>query len=214
MNRFAVAALLTVPIPATARPGQSYSINILQPSGTSDGAQNVVTITAAGTRLVTVTNLSYRVGDTSPGGWYNARDFGNGNLDNAHVNNAFAAASGIRVPFAFSDAFDAMDAFPEDTAGTAGGDGIPNWAEFRAGTDPNDAGSGLQLRAPGLINGGPRLRWPTATGKSYVLEVSTILAGTNWAAIATNIVGSGRDIEFQTPTTAGPRFYRVRLVEP
>ena len=96
----------------------------------------------------------------------------------------------------------------------ADGDGIPNWAEFRAGTDPNDAGSGLQLRAPGLINGGPRLRWPTATGKSYVLEVSTILAGTNWAAIATNIVGSGRDIEFQTPTTAGPRFYRVRLVEP
>lgn len=96
----------------------------------------------------------------------------------------------------------------------ADGDGIPNWAEFRAGTDPNDAASGLQLRAPGLISGGPRLRWPTATGKSYVLEVSTTLTGTNWAAIATNIAGSGRDIEFQTPPTAGPRFYRVRLVEP
>ncbi|MBI5801900.1 MAG: chitobiase/beta-hexosaminidase C-terminal domain-containing protein [Verrucomicrobia bacterium] len=123
VNRFAVAALLTIPIPATATPGQSYNVDILLPTGTSDGGQNSVAIAAAGTRVITVTNLSYRVGDTSPGGWYNAGDFGNGNLDNADVNNAFAAASGSRLPFAFSDAFDAMDAFPEDTAGTVGGDG-------------------------------------------------------------------------------------------
>lgn len=123
VNRFAVAALLTVPIPAGAAQGDTYNIDILQPSGTSDAGQNSVAIAAAGTRVITVTNLSYRVGDTSPGGWYNAGDFGNGNLDNADVNNAFNAAAGIRLPFAFSDAFDAMDAFPEDTAGTVGGDG-------------------------------------------------------------------------------------------
>ncbi len=123
VNRFAVAALLTVPIPAGAAQGSTYNVDILQPSGTVDGQQNAVAIAAAGTRVITVTNLAYRVGDTSPGGWYNAGDFGNGNLDNADVNNAFNAAAGIRLPFAFSDAFDAMDAFPEDTAGTVGGDG-------------------------------------------------------------------------------------------
>ena len=123
VSRFAVAALVSIPIPATAVVGQSYSIDVFQASGTSDGAQNTVSIAAAGTRTLVVTNLSYRVGDTSPGGWYNAGDFGNGELNNADVNNAFAAASGIRLPFAFSDAFDAMDAFPEDTAGTVGGDG-------------------------------------------------------------------------------------------
>ncbi len=96
----------------------------------------------------------------------------------------------------------------------ADGDGIPNWAEFRAGTDPADASSGLQLRAPGLVSGGPRLRWPTAVGKTYVVEVSTALVSPNWVAIATGIVGNGRDIEFQTPPPGGPRFYRVRLVEP
>ncbi len=96
----------------------------------------------------------------------------------------------------------------------ADGDGIPNWAEFRAGTDPNDANSGLQLRAPGLMSGGPRLRWPTVPGKTYVLEIAASIASTNWTAIATNVVSSGREIEFQAPLQTGPQFYRVRLVEP
>lgn len=123
VNRFAVAALLSVPIPAGATVGQSYSVDVLLPTGTSDAATTPVTLAPAGTRTILVTNLAYRVGDTSPGGWYNAGDFGNGILDNADVNNAFNAAAGLRLPFAFSDAFDAMDAFPEDTAGTVGGDG-------------------------------------------------------------------------------------------
>ncbi|MEN9574041.1 MAG: hypothetical protein RL514_1896 [Verrucomicrobiota bacterium] len=123
VNRFAVAALLSIPIPATATVGQSYSVDVLLPTGTSDGAITPVTISSAATRTILVTNVAYRVGDTSPGGWYNAGDFGNGILDNADVNNAFNAAAGLRLPFAFSDAFDAMDAFPEDTVGTVGGDG-------------------------------------------------------------------------------------------
>ena len=123
VNRFAVAALLSVPIPATATVGQSYSVDVLLPTGTSDAATTPVTLASAGTRTILVTNLAYRVGDTAPSGWYNAGDFGNGILDNADVNNAFNAAAGLRLPFAFSDVFDAMDAFPEDTVGTVGGDG-------------------------------------------------------------------------------------------
>jgi hypothetical protein len=110
--------------------------------------------------------------------------------------------------------FGSLDNLLSAAMADADGDGIPNWAEERAGTDPNDATSGFNLRAPGLANGAPRLRWPTTVGKTYVLEVSPALGSTNWTAIATNVVGNGRELEFQTQPSAGPQFFRVRLLEP
>jgi hypothetical protein len=123
VDRIAVVVNLAVPIPPSATEGQTYSIHVLEPSGTSDAQQIPTTLTASAPRVITVRNLSYTVGDTAPGGWYNAGDFGNGSLSNNDVNNAFYAALGTRLPYTFSDAFDAMDAFPVDSAVSVGGDG-------------------------------------------------------------------------------------------
>ncbi|MBI3415408.1 MAG: chitobiase/beta-hexosaminidase C-terminal domain-containing protein [Verrucomicrobia bacterium] len=122
-KQFGTVALLAVPIPANAKPGDAYKLDILQPSGTSDGQQDRVELATMPSRTITVKNVPYLAGDSSYSGWYNAGDFGNGDLDNSDVNNAFIASLGVRVPFDFSDLFNAMDVFPDDTASNPGGDG-------------------------------------------------------------------------------------------
>jgi len=122
---FAVVALLKVPIPPTANAGDTYSIIVSYPSATSDGFSTPVSLIPMGAATILVTNASYTVGDSAAlsGSWYNAGTFGDGDLVNGDVNNAFYAASGLRVPYAFSDVFNALDAYPPDAAGFVGGDG-------------------------------------------------------------------------------------------
>jgi hypothetical protein len=124
---FGTVQMMALSIPAAATEGDSYSLQVAYPSGTSDGGQQVLPLTAMNTAenpvTIVVTNIAYTVGDTSPGIWYNAGDFGNGDLDNADVNNVLNATLGYRLPYHFSDAFDAMDVFPEDSSDAVGGDG-------------------------------------------------------------------------------------------
>jgi hypothetical protein len=122
VSRFGVVAMLAVQLPATASVGDSYTLSVLQPSGTSDGVSSPVALAPLAAQTITVQSISYIVGDTASAAWYNAGDFGNGDLDNSDVNNVFFASLGVRLPYNFTDAFDAMDAYPEDTAGTVGGD--------------------------------------------------------------------------------------------
>lgn len=99
----------------------------------------------------------------------------------------------------------------------ADGDGVPNWAEFKAGTVPTDVKSKLELLASQLRLGSSdtlALRWQTVQGKQYVIEASSTSSGGDWSTVATGIVGTGRILEFQTNGSApGNRFYRIRLLE-
>ncbi|MGO8677970.1 MAG: hypothetical protein ACLQVX_19150 [Limisphaerales bacterium] len=124
-QRFAVVTMLAVTIPGTAEVGNSYSLSVTNPSATSDGLNGAVDLVPLAPVTILVTNVAYTVGDSAShaGGWYNAGEFGDGNLDNSDVNNAFCAAAGLRVPYAFSDVFNAMDAYPPDADGFVGGDG-------------------------------------------------------------------------------------------
>jgi Chitobiase/beta-hexosaminidase C-terminal domain len=123
LQDFGVLMNAVVPIPNSAHQGDTYKISILQVSGTRDDWQGSIPLSPLPSRTLTVTNIPYLAGDSSLGRWYNAGDFGNGNLDNADVNNARLASFGIHVPPAFSDAFNAMDTYPPDAPGIVGGDG-------------------------------------------------------------------------------------------
>lgn len=123
VKNFAAITMVKVPIDPSAAEGHTYGLSVSYLSGTSDGLQTPVTLQPIANRILTVTNLSYTVGDSSPGNWYSAGDFGNGNLNNNDVNNVFYASLGVRTPYNFTDLFDAMDTFPPDDVGFVGGDG-------------------------------------------------------------------------------------------
>jgi hypothetical protein len=127
---FATVNLLALELPGAARTNDAYGIRIREISGTSDAAQSIVPLSPGVDRQIVIKNISYLVGDSAPGGWYNAGDFGDNNLDNSDVNNAFYASVGLRVPYRFSDVFDAMDVFPVDTSAARGGDGIIRFLDW------------------------------------------------------------------------------------
>ncbi len=125
VQHFAVVEMIEVQIPPNANVGDQYALNVLYPSATSDGYNQNVPLHSMAPAIITVRNIPYTVGDSASanGTWYNAGGFGDGNLDNADVMQDFFAASGLRVPYSFSDVFNAMDVYPVDTAGGPGGDG-------------------------------------------------------------------------------------------
>lgn len=130
VQNFAVLALLEVPVPTNAVEGQSYTLGFIYvPSGTSDGLQGNVPLTAMPPQTLTISNYQYFEGDSSPSSGYGAGEFGDGNLNNSDVNNALKASLGIHVPFSFTDAFSAMDVYPETP--TEIGDGFITFLDWQ-----------------------------------------------------------------------------------
>jgi hypothetical protein len=122
VRSFAAAAMLVVPLDPGVTEGQTYRVQVLYPSATSDGSQSSVELVPMPARLITVSNVPYLVGDSSFSGWYHAGDFGDGDLRNDDVNSVFYASLGVRLPLDFTDVFDAMDAYPPEPAGQGDGE--------------------------------------------------------------------------------------------
>ena len=92
------------------------------------------------------------------------------------------------------------------------GDGFNNYQEYRCGTDPTNALSALRLLPPAPAGTNLTLAWPSATGRSYVLECSTNLGATPpFFPLATNLPGQPGATRFTVtnPAAWGPNFYRV-----
>lgn len=134
ITEYGAAGLIAVPIPPEAIEGNQYTIRVRDFSATSDAGQSLVPLTGMPVRTITVQNVPYLVGDSTPGVWYNAGDFGRNNgevLDNADANAVFYASLGYYLPHLMSDVYDAMDAFPEDVPPSAGGDGHIRYLDWQ-----------------------------------------------------------------------------------
>jgi hypothetical protein len=94
------------------------------------------------------------------------------------------------------------------------GDGVPNWQEAVAGTDPKDAKSFLRFTSASLspVDGRLLLEWTSATNRTYtVLRASSLR--TEFQSIATNLPASPPLNSFLVPDS-GPSsaaFYRLQV---
>ena len=91
-------------------------------------------------------------------------------------------------------------------------DGINNWQEWIAGTDPTNRLSVLQMLAVSNSLSGITVSWQSVTGRTYYLQRGTnLLQAPALPALQSDIVGQAGMTSFTdtTATNAGPYFYRV-----
>ena len=102
---------------------------------------------------------------------------------------------------------------PEDGTIDSDGDGINNWQEAVAGTDPTDATSVLKMLSVSNSPNGNIVRWQSEANKLYCLQRSTnLLANPAFVSIYTNfLIPFPAILVFtdKTATNGGSYFYRV-----
>ena len=180
IQNYAVVVVVQFQIPDSAQTNQTYSLNVLNVSGTSDGINVPVPIGTMPAQTLTVADLPYLAGGSSPANGYDAGEFGNGVLNDADVNNAIYASMNIRVPPVNSDVYNAMCVLPQTT--THSGNGVINYADWNdillrsLGLDTNNwlrywSAGGLLLASNVSWNpGGPPVSIPTS--EAAVAQVS------------------------------------------
>lgn len=92
------------------------------------------------------------------------------------------------------------------------GDGMNNWQEWVAGTNPVDATSLLKMLAPSFTVSGTTVQWQSVSGKTYFIQRSSDLSvPTSFSTLQGNLAGHAGTTTYTdlTATGPGPFFYRV-----
>jgi ubiquitin len=93
-------------------------------------------------------------------------------------------------------------------------DGMSNWAEFIAGTDPKSLASRLKLNAVAAVSAGTfELSWQSAAGRRYTLLKSTTLDGT-FTPVVTGLTANPPENSYtDDEATGATAFYKIRVEE-
>ena len=101
-----------------------------------------------------------------------------------------------------------------DGTGDFDGDGATDLAEFRAGTDPTNAGSVLRvLKVTSLPGGAKSVLWAAEPGRRYQVQFKRRLTEVVWSELGEPVTATSTTGAKQDPdAVADPgRFYRVLL---
>ncbi|MFZ4395562.1 MAG: M6 family metalloprotease domain-containing protein [Kiritimatiellia bacterium] len=90
-------------------------------------------------------------------------------------------------------------------------DGVLNWAEYVAGTDPTNPASVLHIAGftPGFVD-----FTPAFASRRYVVLTSTNLLSTNWTPLAAYQPGTGTVTTLTAPSATSNGFYRIGVQLP
>lgn len=104
--------------------------------------------------------------------------------------------------------------FPGQPAPDTDGDGVPDWAEVIAGTNPADPTSVFKASVDmqPALGGGVILRWSSVADKTYSVYRTTDLAQP-YSALTNGLIATPPQNQFvdSTATGPGPFFYRVQV---
>lgn len=94
-------------------------------------------------------------------------------------------------------------------------DGMNNYQEYVAGTDPNEDDEVLEvLPAVSPLPGstGYVIAWPSEAFRTYLLETCTNLASEAWTPVARVAATASENSYTHYPEGLGPHFYRIKIV--
>jgi hypothetical protein len=90
------------------------------------------------------------------------------------------------------------------------GDGVPDWMEMKAGTNPYDPGSVLRITSFAPVNS--MLEWPSVANINYRVLATTNL-GNPMSSVSGTLTGTGLPILWPDPAPDPMRkFYRIQVV--
>jgi hypothetical protein len=91
----------------------------------------------------------------------------------------------------------------------ADGDGLLNWQEYVAGTDPTNSGSVLRLTGVASVDNGWVFDWQSVSGKTYNVLFKTNLLDSVWTVYESGVPGTGASCVSTVETGSATGFIRI-----
>jgi len=134
-----------------------------------------------------------------------------GGLINFTGNYTFADLNSNGISDAWEEAFFGSVTTNRTASTDTDGDGMTDYAEFIAGTNPTNAASRFYFTNVAAVNGLVQMQWPAVSNRLYQVSVSADLAAWNAASDWMQATNTATMSYTATNSGDGPQFFRLQV---